>query len=111
MTDRLAARLDDLAARGATMSYGELAHDLAIPGPGSIATLTGALETLMEQDARAGRPLRAALCRARLSDLPAQGFFDHAEHLGCYAGGPAGENARNFVAKTRTALFEAAKSR
>lgn len=111
MIDRLAARLDDLAAQGATMSYGELARDLSIAGPGTIASLTEALETLMEQDARASRPLRAALCRSRLSDLPAQGFFDHAARLGCYAGGPAGENAREYVVKTRTALFEAAKSR
>ncbi len=107
MIDRLAARLDALAAQGAAMTYGDLARDLEVPGPGSIATLTGALETLMEQDAQAGRPLRAALCRSRLSELPAQGFFDHAARLGCYNG----EDAQTFVMNMRTALFQAAKSR
>ncbi len=37
----------------------------------------------MEADAAAGAPLRAALCRGRLSgDLPARGFFDKAAALG-----------------------------
>ena len=98
----LIARLADLAARGETVSYGALARDLAIPGPGSIARLTMALETLMEADAAAGRPLRAVLCEARLSGgMPAEGFFAKAEALGFDVANRAG-----FVAATRAALFK-----
>lgn len=75
----LAARLAVLAARGQTITYGQLARDLGW----RMADLTAALETMMQQDAAAGRPLRAALMRGRLSgDLPARGFFDAAAALG-----------------------------
>ncbi len=44
----------------------------------------------MEADAVAGAPLRAALCRGRLSgDLPARGFFDKAAALGYDVSDPA----------------------
>lgn len=83
----LEARLAQLARSGQTTTYGALARDLAIPGPGSIAKLTDALETLMRADAAANRPLRAALCAGRLGDgLPGQGFFQLAQRLGCYDG-------------------------
>jgi hypothetical protein len=83
MNNPLEARLAELAALQQTISYGQLAKDLAIPGPGSISKLTAALETLMEADAATNRPFRAALCAARLgNDLPAQGFFDKATALG-----------------------------
>jgi hypothetical protein len=83
----LVAALADLAARGQTTPYGALARDLGIPGPGSIAKLTAALEALMAEDAAAGRAFRAALCTSRLSNLPAQGFFDTATALGRYTPG------------------------
>lgn len=80
---RLAARLDALAAAGQTVTYGALAADLGLDGPGRIQTLTGALESLMKADAAAGQPLRAALCAGRLTGgLPARGFFDAAAALG-----------------------------
>ena len=85
--NELIARLDDLAARGQTITYGALARELAIPGPGSIAKLTAMLEALMEEDAAQGRPFRAALCSGKLAGgLPAQGFFEKADALGCYDG-------------------------
>ena len=75
LEDRLAA----LAATGQTVSYGALARDLGW----RMGELTTALETLMETDARAGGPLRASLCEARLgTGLPARGFFDKAAALG-----------------------------
>jgi hypothetical protein len=73
LEDRLAA----LAAAGATITYGELARDLGL----RMAELTCQLEALMEHDAAAGNPFRAALLRQRLSpeNLPAPGFFQKAD--------------------------------
>ena len=81
--NKLEARLAELAAQQQTITYGALARDLAIPGPGAIAKLTQALEILMEIDAASGQPLRAALCAGRLAQgLPAPGFFEKAASLG-----------------------------
>lgn len=93
----LETRLADLASRGQTTLYGALARDLGW----RIAELTSALEALMEDDARAGRPLRAALCEGRLSGgLPAQGFFLKAADLGFDVSDPAA-----FTALQRGGLF------
>ena len=78
----LAARLSTLARAGKTVTYGALARDLGLTGPGTIAQLTTALEVLMEADAAAGLPFRAALLTARGSPLPATGFFQKAADLG-----------------------------
>lgn len=81
--NNLEARLAELAALQLTTTYGALARDLGIPGPGAIAKLTQALEILMETDAAANQPLRAALCTGRLAQgLPAPGFFEKAASLG-----------------------------
>lgn len=102
--NRLEARLAELAALGQTITYGTLARDLDIPGPGAIAKLTAALESLMESDATTGRPLRAALCEGRLAGgLPAQGFFDKAAALGRYDG----SDPALWVAAERARLFSA----
>lgn len=102
--NRLESRLAELAALGQTITYGELARELAIPGPGAIAKLTSALEALMETDASQGRPFRAALCEGRLAGgLPAQGFFDKAAALGRYDG----SDPALWVASERAALFTA----
>ena len=67
------------------MTYGALARELGL----RMGELTAALEALMEEDARAGRPLRAALCKGRFADgLPARGFFDKAAELGYDTGDP-----------------------
>ncbi|MDG1280166.1 MAG: hypothetical protein P8O10_02570 [Pseudorhodobacter sp.] len=101
----LAEALAAQARAGRTISYGDLARQLAIPGPGAIAKLTAALEALMAEDAAANQPLRAALCHSRLGNgQPAPGFFDMARHLGRFDGtDPAG-----FVAAERASLFKAA---
>ncbi|WP_128516766.1 hypothetical protein [Tabrizicola thermarum] len=77
---RLEDRLAALAAAGETISYGDLARELGL----RMADLTARLETLMETDAAAGQPFRAALLRQRLSPLghPAPGFFAKAAALG-----------------------------
>lgn len=93
----LDAALADLAATGRTTTYGALAQDLGLDGAGRIARLTTALEATMEQDARAGAPLRAARVLGRLSGgLPARGFFAKARDLGLYDGPDDGPQARSF---------------
>ena len=99
MIPGLAARLSALALAGETVTYGALARELALTGPGTIAQLTAALETLMEADAAAGKPLRAALLAARGSRLPAAGFFQKATGLGFTIATPEA-----FIAEHRKAL-------
>ena len=104
---QLVPALDALALRGETMGYGELARQLAIPAPGSIAKLTTALEALMVEDAAAGQPFRAALCTGRLTGgLPAAGFFLKARDLGRYDGPVEGPQAVAYVAAERAAIFK-----
>ena len=108
LAEALAAALDDLARKRETIGYGALARRLAIPGPGSIQRLTDALEVLMEEDAKAGRPFRAALCEGKLrGGLPAPGFFGAAQRLGRFSGPLDGPGAEAFVAGERAALFAA----
>jgi hypothetical protein len=94
LEDALAA----LAAAGETTTYGALAKTLGL----RMADLTTRLETLMETDAAANRPFRAALLRQRLSSdhLPAPGFFLKAAELGRATDDPAG-----FAATQRQALL------
>ena len=84
---RLEEALAALAAAGETVTYGELAKALDL----RMAELTAQLEALMELDARAGKPFRAALLRQRLSPqgLPAPGFFQKAAELGAALDDPA----------------------
>jgi hypothetical protein len=101
MIAELTARLADLAALNQTTTYGQLARDLGLTGPETIARLTDALENLMEADAAQNSPFRAALLSARTSSLPAQGFFQKAAELGRDTGG----DPDAFVTAERTALF------
>ena len=106
MLNRLEARLAELAAQHQTITYGALARDLEIPGPGAIAQLTQALEILMEIDAAAGLPLRAALCSGRLAqDLPAPGFFEKAASLGY----DLGDTPEAFAQQQRLTLWHHGK--
>ncbi len=105
--NKLEARLAELAALQQTASYGALARDLGIPGPGAIAQLTQALELLMEVDAAAGHPLRAALCAGRLAQgMPAPGFFEKATSLGY----DLGDNPAAFVQQHRLKLWHPGKT-
>lgn len=92
----LESRLAELAFHGKTITYGALARDLGW----RVADLTTALESLMEQDAAANRPQRAALLEGRLSGgLPAQGFFLKLAELGLAPTDPAA-----YVQDTRACL-------
>jgi hypothetical protein len=94
---RLEDRLAALAAAGETTTYGDLARDLGL----RMGELTAQLEALMERDAAAGNPFRAALLRQRLSPdhLPAPGFFLKAAELGQPTDEPAA-----FTAEQRRRL-------
>jgi hypothetical protein len=106
LQDHLEAALAGLAEAHETVTYGDLARHLGIPGPGSIAALAAALEATMEADAAAGLPLRAALCAGRTRDgLPAAGFFETAARLGRYAGPAQGPEAAAYVAAERALLW------
>jgi hypothetical protein len=81
MIEVLRGRLIQLAALNQTITYGDLARELLLPSP-AIATLTGMLEALMDEDAAAGRPFLAAVMAGRLGDgLPSLGFFEKAAEL------------------------------
>ena len=101
MIAELTARMAKLAALNQTTTYGQLARDLGLTGPATIARLTDALENLTEEDAAQNSPFRAALVTARGSSLPAQGFFQKAAELGRDTGG----DAAAFVTAERRALF------
>lgn len=98
--EKLKARLAELAALGQTITYGDLAREMALPTP-AIQTLTIMLENLMDQDAAAGRPFLAAVLEGRLGDgLPSLGFFEKAAELDAnLTSDPAA-----FVADQRAAL-------
>lgn len=103
MKEALVARLAQLAAQRQTITYGQLARDLGLTGPSTIARLTAALEALMEEDAAQGKPLRAALLSGRLArDMPAPGFFAKASDLGVFDG----VAPEAFLLRTREALFQ-----
>jgi hypothetical protein len=94
--DAVSARLALIGAAGQTVTYGELARDLGL----RMGELTATLEALMEEDAALGRPLRAAVCAARLgAGKPAPGFFQKAAALGFDVSDPG-----EFVAHHRSAL-------
>lgn len=80
---RLRTLLADCARSRRCLTYGTLAAEIGLGGPGRIARLTGMLEALMVEDTEAGQPLRAALVLGRVSGgLPARGFFLKAAELG-----------------------------
>jgi hypothetical protein len=97
---------DELASSTKPISYGTLARDLDVPGPGAIARVTAALEALMREDSAAGRPFIAAMCEGKLSGgLPALGFFLMAAELGRYHGPHTGADAVAFVEAERAKLL------
>lgn len=107
MKDALTLRLAQLAAGGQTITYGQLARDLGLSGPATIARLTAALEATMEEDATQNRPFRAVVLSGRLAkDLPAQGFFDKAANLGRYQT----QDPADYVATERASLVALAGS-
>lgn len=106
MLPGLEAALEDCARQRVTLTYGQMAERLDIDGPLRIAKLTGALEILMEHDAKTLQPLRAALVVGRSTDgLPARGFFQKAHSLGLCEYPISPTLARDFHARQLKDLF------
>lgn len=97
LADRLRPILEDVARRGATLTYLELATAAGIGPPHAIHRVAHALETLIREDHAAGRPLLAAVVvSARRGGLPAPGYFHLAAELGRYFGPDRGPQAALF---------------
>lgn len=93
-TEALLARVADVLERrlprGQTLTYLELADAIAMPAPHRIHRTTCLLEILLQRDAAAGEPIRAALVVSRVGGgLPAHGFFDCAKQVGLFGGDDA----------------------
>ena len=85
--ERLGALLDQARVQRRTMTYLEVADALAIEPPHRIHKTTRLIEILLNEDARAGRPIRSALAVSRIRNgRPAPGFFDRARRLGLFDG-------------------------
>jgi hypothetical protein len=99
LKERLREALIDQAQTGKPTTYNELADRLGLEPPQTIHRLVEALETLMEADVAAGRPMLAALCVSKMwPGVPARGFFLAAKVLGVFSGDPTGPEARAFHA-------------
>ena len=83
LKERLRQALVDQAQAGNLTTYKELAGRLGLEPPQTIHRVAVALETLMEGDVAAGRPMLAALCVSKThSGIPGHGFFLKAQALG-----------------------------
>jgi len=99
LKERLRQALIDQAQAGNPTTYKELADRLGLEPPQTIHRVGKALETLMEDDVVAGRPMLAALCVSKMrSGIPGRGFFLKAQVLGAFSGDPTGPEARAFHA-------------
>ena len=99
LKERLHQALIDQAQTGTPTTYKELADRLGLEPPQTIHRVGEALETLMEDDVAAGRPMLAALCLSKtLYGIPGRGFFLKAQVLGVFSGDPTGPEACAFHA-------------
>ncbi len=71
-----------LQAQPGTVTYAAAAAALGLQPPGTIAQVAALLETLMAEDAAAGRPFLAARVVSRATGAPAPGFYQTAARLG-----------------------------
>ncbi|WP_425270286.1 hypothetical protein [Halomonas alkaliantarctica] len=88
------------------MTYQQVASELSLTPPRTIAQVTQALEQLMREDAAQQRPFIAALVVSRRGDgLPAAGFFELAVALGRFPADTAQHEAV-YRAELQRALDE-----
>lgn len=85
--DRLRALLEQARAADRLLTYAEVADAIAVEPPHRIHRTTQMIESLMDQDVRAGRtPLAALVVGKSRNGRPAPGFFDCAQRLGLFDG-------------------------
>jgi hypothetical protein len=84
---------------GRPAAYKEVADWLGLVPPLTIYRVTVALETLIEEDVAAGRPMLAAMAVSKVPPrIPGRGFFQAARNLGRFSGGLTGQDAIAFHA-------------
>ena len=84
--------LEDVAQRGETITYRDLAIKAKVASPHTIHKTTHALEALIHADHAAGRPLLGAVAVSR-NGRPQVGFFHLLHELGRYDGPERGPEA------------------
>jgi hypothetical protein len=93
LKERLRQALIESGPNRNPTTYKELADRLRLEPPQTIHRIVETLETLMEDDVAAGRPMLAALCVSKMRPgIPARGFFLAARVLGVFwrSDGPGG---------------------
>jgi hypothetical protein len=104
---RVRSHLCGIVGHATPITYQALAKALGLAPPNTIRQLTVALESLIEEDAAAARPLLAALVVSKARDgLPAPGFFECAQHVGRFDGDPSGSEISTFYAAEFDAAVE-----
>lgn len=99
LAQRVRAYLSQTAELSLPITYQALAKALKLAPPNTIHQLTMALESLIEEDAAAKRPLVAALVVSKgRGGLPAPGFFDCAQRAGCFSGEASETESAAFYA-------------
>lgn len=107
---RLRGELSHQAQLRWPTTYRRLAERIAFSSPKATSLIGDALEAMMEEDARASRPLLTALAVESVRPgLPARWFYRKASTLGLFQGGPADVEAYAFHARElqRAILFYA----
>ena len=106
LKERLRRALIEQAQTGNPTTYRELANRLGLEPPNTIHRITEALESLMQDDVAAGRPILSAICVSKMrTGIPARGFFLEARALGIFSGDPMGAEARAFHARELQRVF------
>ena len=91
LKERLRQILIEQAQTGNPTTYRELASRLGLEPPNTIHRIAEVLESLMQDDVAAGRPILSTICVSRMqTGIPARGFFLEAQALGILSGDPMG---------------------
>lgn len=93
---RLREILAEVASRGQTITYRQLAETLGLKPPGVIRRVASLLEQTMDEDAEALRPFAATVVVSQTQGLPRRGYFQRAAELDRFQGQPEGPEARAF---------------
>ena len=84
---------------GRPATYKQLADRLGLVPPLTIHRVTVALETLIEEDVAADRPMLAAMAVSKVPPrIPGRRFFQAARNLGRFSGGLTRQDAIAFHA-------------
>ncbi|MEP5153232.1 hypothetical protein [Planktotalea sp.] len=97
LAHRARQRLRDYARLGQPVTYQALTQELELSPPHTIQQLAAALEHLMQEDAKAGLPMIAALVVSKAAGgVPRLGFFECAQRIGRFDGDVNGPEAMRF---------------